>query len=475
MIKTFLILLVSFFARANVEDVNLSDCRENQQWLNERLAEISSIVEQRDASDEITSLIEVAKNSCSPNIAQRLQKQMQPLMVEGLKNHIYFMRDEVERVSSFRAPVEEITEISIARQKLSDMGIKDIPRELSDYERLSYMTLGLKNSKQRKASCTDVDNRRPPLVELKKDGSIKRNNMRNQDSVGWCYAYAAADMLSMEVGQNVSAIDVANAYNNSKIADWFGSDESSMDGGLIDSAAHSALDRGLCLESQLPSSDYYFSESSKKLIEELKAIEELYDLYGEYTSDIAPGVFSTFTIPKTGVNLLKAHNEFKHNLVCGKIDSDWNQLFKSLNIDNFMDVIKSASSRNDFIDKLVSENCKPRLKLASNPTFSELGFFSYSETIWNKIDSELTKGNITGLRYFSDVLVDKYRHESGRHASLIVARRFNNTTQSCEYLIRNSWGTQCTQYDEDFECIEGNIWIPEEYIKPATYGVIYAE
>jgi len=65
----------------------------------------------------------------------------------------------------------------------------------------------------------------------------------------------------------------------------------------------------------------------------------------------------------------------------------------------------------------------------------------------------------------------------GKHASLIVGRRFNQETRKCEFLVRNSWGSRCpesyvtreeggyiTQCDEN-----GQLWINSEDLASAMY------
>jgi len=55
-----------------------------------------------------------------------------------------------------------------------------------------------------------------------KDQRAKLPPVRDQDSIGWCYSYTAADLVSFKSGINVSAIDLAINYNNSTEARVFG-------------------------------------------------------------------------------------------------------------------------------------------------------------------------------------------------------------------------------------------------------------
>ena len=447
----------------------IDSCDFNKEILVKQSSKLIEMSEVRDITQSYKELVQMVRFYCPSKIRADINKLLTPYVSNGLKSHIRFMKEEAKRVSSFRPPEYEIKEIERARNELKQLGEKLVPLGLSSLVEKYYLQQGAINSKKRKTTCKDVDSRKPRLVELNSDGSIKRNIMRDQDSIGWCYAYTAADLISVEIGKRVSAVDVANSYNNGTFSDWLGLNESSMQGGYCDTAGNDAVDRGLCLESQLPSGDYHFSKGSASFIDELKAIESLYDIYQEYVSEDFLGIF---TRTKSGDDLLRAQKKFKKDITCGPNKSDWQELFQNLNLDTFMKVIHSSSSSNDFIDKLVAKNCTPRLQL---PKELELHEIDDEEEIWPKIDSQLESGKIAEVSYYSDVLYDKHDRDDGLHSSLIVARRFNPKTQSCEYMVRNSWGNGCASYDDSYDCLEGNIWIAEEYLKRATVGMVYAE
>ena len=92
----------------------------------------------------------------------------------------------------------------------------------------------------------------------------------------------------------------------------------------------------------------------------------------------------------------------------------------------------------------------------------------------NTINNRLEKGELLGVTYNSSVLSDPYDFEDGSHASTIVARRFNYDSFKCEYLVRNSWGDSC-HYSDEYECKEGNIWLPEEKLVRSIKGVTFVD
>ena len=80
---------------------------------------------------------------------------------------------------------------------------------------ISLLLIGFTNVS---AECTNKDLTDPTY--LKSVGKEKLINHfskpRDQDSVGWCGAYASSDSLSYTVGEPVSAIDTSiNFFSNS--------------------------------------------------------------------------------------------------------------------------------------------------------------------------------------------------------------------------------------------------------------------
>jgi hypothetical protein len=87
-----------------------------------------------------------------------------------------------------------------------------------------------------------------------------------------------------------------------------------------------------------------------------------------------------------------------------------------------------------------------------------------------------------GIEYCSKVLTAGKKYDGlnflgipsgdcGGHASLIIGRR--RVGKSCQLLVRNSWGTSCNAYSNDFECENGNIWVDENILKKNLMDVTY--
>jgi hypothetical protein len=90
------------------------------------------------------------------------------------------------------------------------------------------------------------------------------------------------------------------------------------------------------------------------------------------------------------------------------------------------------------------------------------------------IERELYKGFPVGISYCANILHDaKYLKGTSpeacsNHASMIVGTARDKKGQ-CLYVVRNSWGTGCRNYDKSYTCKDGNIYIPKEKLIPNIY------
>jgi hypothetical protein len=87
-----------------------------------------------------------------------------------------------------------------------------------------------------------------------------------------------------------------------------------------------------------------------------------------------------------------------------------------------------------------------------------------------KMASLLDEQKVFAIDYFSGVLENtkKIKRTIGSlHTSLIVGKRWNQEKNSCEFLVRNSYGLSCDGYDPSLSCDKGSIWMPEKTLKKA--------
>ncbi len=93
------------------------------------------------------------------------------------------------------------------------------------------------------------------------------------------------------------------------------------------------------------------------------------------------------------------------------------------------------------------------------------------------IDRGLNRGEPLGIGYYRGFLDDESAGKIENHASLVVGRRINPNTNTCEYLIRNSWGLDGCDYMRNprLDCQDGQVWIPKAELHAVINQVVHVE
>jgi hypothetical protein len=79
-----------------------------------------------------------------------------------------------------------------------------------------------------------------------------------------------------------------------------------------------------------------------------------------------------------------------------------------------------------------------------------------------KISNILQNQRPIAISYNACVLVTCKGDEYKAHASVVIAQRWNSQLKRCEAKIRNSWGNHCENKRTDVECSDGNWWVSRE-------------
>jgi hypothetical protein len=127
-----------------------------------------------------------------------------------------------------------------------------------------------------------------------------------------------------------------------------------------------------------------------------------------------------------------------------------------------------------------------------------IGTSSSTDAAISKVNEQLDGGAIVAIEYMPGSLPFKWKYEwwtkplaaigllkvwggterpepgdpNVGHSSTIVGRRFNVKSNSCEYRVRNTWGSSC---DILAHCDNGDIWVAEKDLKRALFSLTYFE
>jgi len=300
-------------------------------------------------------------------------------------------------------------------------------------------------AQKREPTCSSVDLREklPPT--------------RLQGDIGWCYAYAAADLLSFKIGKNVSPISMALNFNRIYLNHTGAFDASELkkhghhiaqlEGGEIRQALFAAEQTPVCLQN-----DYSFelakSKTMEKIAETLKEVESLETQYRKSKS---------------------------FALSCAQLNS-LHSIFPHIGAQELTHMLQKSAATSEpelnFVDELESANCrhpiflKKPLEIKHASTDKHWKFRSSVDDLIRVLNQELDRNNIVGLSYYFhlDDLKNSSRDDKYGHASVIVGRR--QAATGCEYLVRNSMST-CEDYDAKIakNCDHNNVWVPENILR----------
>ncbi len=300
------------------------------------------------------------------------------------------------------------------------------------------------------------------------DLTAEMGPIRNQGDIGWCYANAAADLLSFRYknelkGQQVSALYTALLFNKRFYDDTFVSkvtnkiNQTALPiGGSIGLALKTAIREGFCPRSK----DDAFVSSGQRISLEKKlrlglTLKELYDQR------------KTKELWRT-VKAIRASNSLLNEV------SD-NELTKTLEISTHDTFLKNLA-------ELLCEGAKFNPKSESDvdivvmPRTQRLG-----SLLFRKMDSELSLKRPVGVGYFATIFdgFEKPIEKTSAHASVVVGREMRATSGSgtvqCHYKLRNSWGSGCNYKNPAFKgegCEAGYLWVPKDQFKRYLYGVV---
>jgi hypothetical protein len=300
-----------------------------------------------------------------------------------------------------------------------------------------------------------------------RDLSAELGPVRDQGNIGWCYANAAADLLSFRYRKElkearlkleritnpqatiddigvvqISAVHAAITYN--RVFAW----DPEKEGGYVREATWGAKHFGMCLSDL----DLEFARGSsmKDALYQVNEIKTVYDA-------------------KSAEFPLKLERLIGPG---GK--------FEGVSQSRLMEVLANSSTDN-FPKRFANLLCGARAfpKPFEVDTENNKNAWYETDTPMETLEKQITNNNVVAISYFANFLTDPEGRKEGAHASVIVGRRKNTETGKCEYLIRNSWGSSCDGYRapynrlDGYYCQNGHIWVEADTIRANLMAVTH--
>lgn len=311
--------------------------------------------------------------------------------------------------------------------------------------------------------CKDIDIREQnPIISQNPEIKKYFTKAKNQGSMGWCFAFTAADLITASIGKPISSLHMSLIYNGEEMSDSMSYLRYKYDllekkllpgkykfdeiatGGFVNEAINRASGGYLCLEENLP-----FSYEDDNTYFALRKLEDFKQKTLESNQDNAEYLCEIVK------NLFPKHTFNKKELL--RIGED--VLRRNLN-----SVLKDAAKRVCAgkmikIPKLIGV----RIEKDSHPYNKN---YNYLKAINNLLD----QGKPLAVGYE----LEQISSTEGSHSSIILARKWING--SCKYLVRNSWGNSCgVLISKVVDCNKetGTFWIKDKDLNEISSSFNY--
>ncbi len=297
-----------------------------------------------------------------------------------------------------------------------------------------------------------------------RDFSHKFGPVENQVGLGWCYAYTAIDLINFSYSDELNGVglspgSLATEFNNTFLR------KDTSGGGFVKLAIENAADFGVC---------------PRELVE------------GQFNSNYP------FSYIADGLNLIKERLENKPDYasklaMINKYKSE-DFLPQGMSSEVFLNIIEKAETgkvATSLINYLCENNkfYPKKYNVESTGSFVSgifKGIFGQDyidllkgrEYKLKKLSKIISSGNIAGISVHSDFLREDITPPIWvSHSLTVVGQKWNSDKNSCEYIVRNSWGDDCYMYKPEIKktCNKGYIVIDEKTLQNKLISVIWLE
>lgn len=276
---------------------------------------------------------------------------------------------------------------------------------------------------------------------------------RSQGGLDWCWAHAAADLLTYRVGAPVSASDLAfrglaDRFPNNflELIDGLGSPDVR---GFPSDAFSVAKKYGVCLEVDAPSDD---------------------SPYKPKFNPITRGV----------AQVLRLRDDIRQGRVQGTDYADFacfkpvNEIFPHLNVEDIFSILRKTSDDTavDAFDLLSQINCANRRVELPDLRFDEKKWGTSKSKV-RILHEQLSNGNPVIISVPLRLILGE--DESGNHALTVFGRELRQG--KCEFLVRNTWDLLCSilaeKYVKNCNSRNGTFWMSEEDLLTSLNRIYY--
>ena len=272
-----------------------------------------------------------------------------------------------------------------------------------------------------------------PTVDLRQDFNF--GITRSQKFLGWCYSYAGADVVGQRIGQNLSSFDLAVQVAQHRVQELNLKEQKLTDvsgGSLVDIGAVIST-VGVCAGNKITSSDPNASNI-------IKEVEEAAIFVAEHRSR---GAMSDIEVQR---------------FVFARAPR-FQKIFPTTSVWELVEHFKKLRNDKFPLAELFDQICGARKKLNFK------WHYQIGEYTTEAMKAQLAERRALYLTWDEKSLEDLSKPIGlAGHASSVIGMRFNKTKNTCEFLLRNSYGDSLQRtYDPKIrnQVANGNVWVSE--------------
>lgn len=276
-----------------------------------------------------------------------------------------------------------------------------------------------------------------PTVDLTHDFNF--GSPKSQKQLGWCFSYAAADVVSLELGRPVSSFDIALSVFRAR-TDFSKPHEAitELHGGNVFETFDAIKNVGVCDGTKFSSTH----PMSAKILPKVEAFAE------QMRALKMQGRLSELEVRRqVTVNSFNLHAIFPRTTL-----AEFYQIFTQLDV------------KQPALITLADAVCGQRQSI---PNFRYGIAYDKAKKI-NALKTVLRNKHGLWIQYSEKSLEDLNYVGRFGHASSILGMRYDKPSKKCEFLIRNSYGNFGQRgYDKKLvtKYANGNVWVDEDVIQ----------
>lgn len=277
-------------------------------------------------------------------------------------------------------------------------------------------------------------------------------NPRDQGNVNWCYANAAADLLTHYYRKTLEYPVSAKELALGTSLNWSGNEYREF-GSMLLSLSY-GLNNGFCPNNI--DSIIFGSRPDFKLYEKINTLYWIKDRLKKGQKNQA--IQSLISAQKKGL------------------------LFPTIKYNEVIGLLNRFDEKR-MINDLYAYFCQnSRINVVSKPKiiWESILRLNNKDQLLKTLNKKLSLKTPVAISYFVGFFKndESPKSASDLHESIIVGRRWNDKSKNCEYLIRNTWSTRCTGYANPrirSACDRGNLWLDEKTLKDNLIGLTFLQ